>query len=153
MIENRFDMIIDSNIIPRKIIYDNIIKNWYERGRDDLGEKIHIFTRDMDSTIEDIAYSVSKFKHNLDWYKTSHKRFSDHSYMELAYRNKRLMFVTQPEKYLYREQRGLRGMGVILDMDIKSMKDFINKYNNKLGWTIMYCNYPSKNNFGVMWIY
>ena len=54
MFNTEFDMIINSKIIPRKIIYDNIIKNWYERGRNDLGERIYIYTNNMDDTIDEI---------------------------------------------------------------------------------------------------
>ena len=152
MFNTKFDMIINSKIIPRKIIYDEIIDNWYHRGRDDLGEKIHIYTRDVDDTIDEIACAVSRFEHQLDWYKTTYQKHKDWSFMELGYKDKRMMFVLQPESHLYRNQRGNRGIGVIVDISVKSMTKYLETYNG-LGWLIMYCNYQSENNFGTMWIY
>lgn len=152
MIDTEFDMIINSKIIPRKIIYDNIIKNWYERGRDDLGERIHIYTSNIDDTIDEIACAVSRFKHQLNWYKTTYKKYKDWGFMELGYKDKKMEFVFYPESHLYYDQRGNRGIGVIVDISVKSMRKYLETYNG-LGWLIMYCNYPSENNFGTMWIY
>lgn len=101
MFNTEFDMIINSKIIPRRIIYDIIIDNWYHRGRDDLGEQIHIYTSNMSDTIDEIACAVSRFKHQLNWYKTTYRKYKDYGFMELGYKDKKMMFVFHPESHLY----------------------------------------------------
>lgn len=152
MFNTEFDMIVNSKIIPRKVIYDVIIDNWYHRGRDDLGEQIHIYTSNMSDTIDEIACAVSRFKHQLNWYKTTYRKYKDWGFMELGYKDKKMMFVFHPESHLYYDQRGNRGIGVIVDISVESMRKYLQTYNG-LGRLIMHCIYPSENNFGTMWIY
>lgn len=54
--------------------------------------------------------------------------------------------------HLYYDQRGNRGIGVIVDISVESMRKYLQTYNG-LGRLIMHCIYPSENNFGTMWIY